>query len=458
MRLNIYLLRNPVIFSIAGFSEINDPGGNVNAVPSSFTSFVKHIHPAKIPLKALELKSTWALGGICLVLVMILMGSGILMLFSYQPFPERAYNSVQFFENQFIFGRLIRSIHYFAANLLVVTLFCHMLRVFFTGGFMETRRINWIIGICIFGLALLSCFTGYLLPWDQTAFWAVTICINVVEYIPGGGLFKDFLMNGIGINEKTLQLFFTLHTTLIPCLVILLLGIHFWKIRKAKGVVTAGLPLLEGDTPPVMVKTNPNLLLREVVVALIVVAVVIVPAFVFNAPLGDMANAGLSPNPAKAPWYFAGFQELLLHFHPFFAVFLVPLLFVCILVWMSFKKWDAWHQGIWFISSKGKKAVKTAVFFSVILTPCLVLLDDYVIDFQTWFPGISPVLATGLIPFCLCLMLILVFHFSVKKKLRLSPSEAFQSSAVLLITAFILLTIICSGLRGAGMKLNLWGA
>lgn len=295
----------------------------------------------------------------CLVLVMVLMGSGALMLFSYQPFPESAYTSVQFFQNQFVFGRMIRSLHYFAANLIVIMVFGHMLRIFFTGGYQGKRKLNWIIGLCLLSLILLSCFTGYLLPWDQTAFWAVTISLNMFDYVPAGGFLKGLLIGGDGLNEKTLQLFFTLHTTLIPSTLILFLATHFWKVRKAKGVVTGlnvtGLNGTGDGEKPVMVSTRSNLLLRETVAALVLIAFVLTLASLFDAPLDKMANEGVSPNPAKAPWYFSGFQELLFHFHPFFAVFLIPCAIMSTLIFLPFKKWDKQNQGVWFMSNRAKK-------------------------------------------------------------------------------------------------------
>ncbi len=395
------------------------------------------------------------MGGMCLVLILMLMGSGVLMLFSYQPFPEYAYASVQFLENQFVFGRMIRSLHYFAANILVVMIFGHMLRIFLTGGYQGKRKLNWIIGLCVLCLILLSCFTGYLLPWDQTAFWAVTISINMFDYVPAGGFLKGFLIGGDGVSEKTLQLFFTLHTTLIPSSLILFLAIHFWKVRKAKGVVTSGLNGPGEGEKPVMVSTRSNLLLREAVAALVLIAFVLTLAALFDAPLDKMANAGLSPNPAKAPWYFSGFQELLFHFHPFFAVFLIPCTIISILIFLPFKKWDRDNQGIWFMSDRAKKAAMTAALTSLILTPVLILLDEYILDFQKWFQDIPAILSTGLIPFVLVLAMVLLFHFGMKIKRRLSDAEAFQTSAVFFITTFVILTLTCAWLRGAGMKLIL---
>lgn len=380
------------------------------------------------------------------------------MLFSYQPVPELAYASVQTLENQFVFGQMIRNMHYFSANLLVVLICCHVLRVFFTGGYQGKRRLNWIIGVCVLCLVILSCFTGYLLPWDQTAFWAVTICINMFDYVPAGSLLKGLVMGSHGVNEKTLHFFFTLHTSLIPAALILFLVTHFWIIRRARGVVIPGLKCLENDEKPVMVQTNPNLLMREAVAALVLLSFIMMLAFSFDAPLGDMANAGLSPNPAKAPWYFSGFQELLLHFHPFIAVVVIPGILFFILIYIPFKPGKPENQGIWFISDKAKTAGKTAALFSVILTPALVLLDEYVLDFQMLFSGMPLIVSTGIIPFIILFILVLAHHVGMKKKYNLDPVESFQTSAIFLIAAFIVLTLTCRFLRGNGMQLILGGA
>ena len=392
----------------------------------------------------------------CLVLVILLAGSGALMLFSYQPSPESAYISIEYLENQFIFGRLIRSMHYFSANFLVIMVLAHMLRVFFTGGYQGERRSNWFVGLFIFSLVLLSCFTGYLLPWDQTAFWAVTICMNMFDYVPVGSLLKGLFISENGVNEKTLQFFFTLHTTIIPALLIGFMVIHFWKVRKAKGVITSGLTRKGEGEKMMMVAVQPHLLLREAVAALVLTAFIMTLSLVFDAPLDEMANSGLSPNPAKAPWYFSGFQELLLHFHPFFSVFLIPIFICCILIGIPFMG-DS-QGGIWFISGRAKTAAKTAALISAILTPGLIFFDETVIDFQKWFPNIPGILSTGLIPFTLIICLIFFHHLGIKQKFKLNFAEAFQATAVFMITAFAILTLTCVWLRGAGMKLYFWGS
>lgn len=379
------------------------------------------------------------------------------MLFAYKPVPEYAYSSIQYLENDFIFGRLIRGMHYFSANLIVIAVFFHMLRVFFTGGYHGTRQKNWIIGLCIFGLILLSCFTGYLLPWDQTAFWAVTICLNMFDYLPAGSLLKAMFVDGGGISEKTLQIFFTFHTTLIPFTLIFFLAIHFWKIRKSRGVVTSGLNHNEAQKRPVLVETNPNLLLRELVAALLILAFVMLLALISSAPLGDMANEGLSPNPAKAPWYFSGFQELLFHFHPLVAVFIIPLAMVGVLFYLPFKQWEKKEEGVWFISENARKTAVFAFCSSIIIFLALIIMDEYILDFKNWFPNIPAVVSTGLIPLALLAGLTSVLAFGIKKKINLSRAETFQTTAVFYITAFIILTLTCTFFRGEGMKLIFGG-
>jgi len=393
----------------------------------------------------------------CLVLVLMLTGSGALMLLSYRPFPDTAYNSILDLETLFVFGCFVRSIHYFGANILVILVCCHMLRVFFTQGYTGPRQWNWIMGLFILSLVLLSCFTGYLLPWDQTAFWAVTICINLMDYLPAGQFFKSAVTSGSQIGDKTLHLFFTLHTTLIPALVFPFLVVHFWKIRKAKGVVTSGAGRLNPEKKTVMVDTETNLLPREAVTALVIIALVMVLSFFFKAPLGEMANAGLSPNPAKAPWYFAGFQELLLHFHPFFAVFIIPSLVMLFMVCLPFIPWQIKNQGTWFISKSGAKTAGLAVIFSFVLTLGLVLADEYGFNF---FPGLTRLpkeISTGLFPFLFVSALIFGLHIIMKIRFKLTWTETFQALISFLFTSYVVLTLICVWFRATGMKLCFGG-
>lgn len=187
------------------FYTLNKQGDLIRRFENTIKGFIKHIHPRKLPLEALAFNRTWGLGGSCLLLFIFLAASGLLMLFVYHPSPEFAYASIQSLEREFVFGSMVRGIHYFSANILIIAIFFHMIRVFLTGGYRDIRRINWIIGLCTLGCVLLSCFTGYLLPWDQTAYWAITICINMFDYAPAGSFLKTTLVGGSSISARTLQ-------------------------------------------------------------------------------------------------------------------------------------------------------------------------------------------------------------------------------------------------------------
>ena len=170
--------------------------------------------------------------------MILLFGTGLLLKFYYLPVPDKAYDSIAFLNNSVLFGRFIRNIHYWSANILVIAVFLHFLRVFFTSAFHSSRKLNWVIGIALFIIIMFSNFTGYLLPWDQLAFWAVTICTGMMEYIPWAGEWtRDLLRGGVEIGASTLSNFYAAHTVLLPAAVIIILPFHFWRIRKAGGIV-----------------------------------------------------------------------------------------------------------------------------------------------------------------------------------------------------------------------------
>ncbi|MGD8258786.1 MAG: cytochrome b N-terminal domain-containing protein, partial [Desulfobacterales bacterium] len=312
-------------------------------------NLVLHFRPRTVPERTLKFTLSWGLGGTALVLVFLLAATGVMLRFVYIPVPDQAYESIQNLQHEIRFGQLIRNIHHWSGNVLVLVSFLHLLRIFFSGAFHPPRQLNWVIGICLFVLILMSNFTGYLLPWDQLAFWAITICTGMVEYIPGIGLWLQKMMRGgAEINPATLANFFAIHTAVLPLCMLLCLPFHFWRIRKAGGLVvprTAEEPIEKiGDRVP----TVPNLLLRELVVALVVIAIVLIFSVLVNAPLEQKANPGVSPNPTKAPWYFMGLQELLLHFHPVVAVVFIPALTMMMLIGLPYINYDSNTSGIWF--------------------------------------------------------------------------------------------------------------
>ena len=214
-------------------------------------NLILHIHPTKVAKPALRFSYTWGLGGISTLLAMILAITGVLLMFRYDASIDRAYTSIQTMETEVLFGSLVRSLHHWSANLLIVTAFLHMLRVFFSGGFKQGRSANWIVGLALLLLVIAFNFTGYLLPWDQLAIWAITVGSNMARAHPligHEGPFaelmgvnarydaRSLLTAGRLIGPATLLRFYVLHCIFIPVIAAVLMVVHFWRVRKDGGI------------------------------------------------------------------------------------------------------------------------------------------------------------------------------------------------------------------------------
>ena len=419
-----------------------------------FNSLILHFRPRSVPERTLAINLTWGLGGMAVVLVAVLFATGLMMKFVYQPVPDKAYNSILHLQNNILFGQLIRNLHHWSGNGLLLVVLLHLIRVFLTGAFHRPRQFNWIIGLLMFVLVLGSNFSGYLLPWDQLANWAITICTGMLAYIPGiGAGLKKLILGGSDIGPATLSNFYAIHTALIPAGLIVLMPFHFWRVRKAGGLVIPRPSHEDNADRGETVSAIPNLIIRELVVALVLIAFLVVLAVTFNAPLAAKANPGLSPNPTKAPWYFAGIQELLLHFHPLFAVLVVPAIVLAALVSLPYLKYDADTSGIWFCSERGRRMSVVAAIVSAIFTPLGILADEYIINLEAWFPTVPTVISGGLLPALLALLWITGFYWLMKKIYNATNNEAIQSVFILLLVAFIILTATCVWFRGSGMAL-----
>ena len=175
----------------------------------------------------------YCLGGISFALFAILGITGIMLAFYYQPTPEGAYASIQYIETQVLFGSSVRAIHHWSANGMVVVVVAHMLRVFITGAFKAPRELNWMSGVFLLVLTLAFGLTGYLLPWDQTAFWASTVATEIAGAEPGiGNLALVLLRGGWEVTAVTLSRFFALHVLVLPAVIVLFLVAHFLMIRR----------------------------------------------------------------------------------------------------------------------------------------------------------------------------------------------------------------------------------
>jgi quinol-cytochrome oxidoreductase complex cytochrome b subunit len=418
-------------------------------------NLILHFRPPTVPEKTLKFSLTWGLGGMAAVLIFLQLGTGLLLKFVYVPTPLGAYKSILVLSNEVVFGQLIRNIHHWSANFLVLIVFLHMLRVFFTGAFHPPRQFTWIIGLGLFCLVLTANFTGYLLPYDQLAYWAVTVSTGMLEYIPAVGYrLQEIIRGGNEIGPATLNIFFAIHTAIVPVGLIILMAFHFWRIRKSGGLVIPRSPGGKIEEKPIRVPTLPHLLLRELVVALALIAVVMVVSVFFDVPLGDSANPGLSPNPTKAPWYFSGLQELLLHLHPLFTVFIIPLVLVVALMGIPYLKYDTNTEGIWFASIKGRSIALIAGLIAIVAAPIGILVDEHLIGFVGGLNGVPAFFGNGLIPFALIFFGCAGFYILIKYRYSATNNEAIQALFVLILVVFLILTITGIWFRGPGMKLT----
>ena len=324
------------------------PGSEKEAGDAIVKNLLLHWFPNKISKKSLSWSYSMWLGTISFMLFMILVFTGVILMFLYVPSVERAYGSVKDIEYVVAFGWLLRGMHRIAAHLMVAVVFFHMVRVFLTGAYKNgsavgaNRPLNWIIGIILLITTLLLSFTGYLLPWDQLAYWAITVGTNIARSAPfAGEAVRFFLLGGNTIDQNTLIRFYVLHVFFLPMIVLFLFSYHMWRVRKDGGLAVTDHEALEQKPEkiaPVKSKTysllgitngatvhvqntmvdeekntvtsSPHLLRRIWLVALLTFVATFVLTIIFRAPLEEAANPAVTPNPAKAPWYFLWLQEI----------------------------------------------------------------------------------------------------------------------------------------------------
>lgn len=418
-------------------------------------TFVLHLRPVRVSEATIRFTHTFGLGGASLVLLSILSLTGSLLMLGYTPVPGDAYASIERLQGEVLFGAFVRAVHHWSANLLVLVAGLHLLRVFFTGGFLEGRELNWVVGLVLFAAIAASAFTGYLLPWDQLAYWAVTIVTGMAAYVPlAGPALATFLRGGEEIGPATLGTYYALHTQWLPVLLFAGAGFHFWRVRKAGGVVVPPDAVRDEKGKPAQVLFLPHLLWRETAVALVLLAAVSLFSAFVRAPLGPAANPGLSLNPAKAPWYFLGFQELLVHLHPLFAVVVVPALGALALValpYLGFPKDDP--RGAWFLSETGRRTARLAAIAALLATPLLVLADAALLGASGGATGAAAILTRGLLPTAALLVACAAGFRLVRSRFGATRLEATQALFVFLAVAFAVLTATGIWFRGAGMRL-----
>jgi len=196
-----------------------------------------HLHPVRVKRHAIRYTYTFCLGGVSFFLFLVLTVTGLYLMFFYIPSADRAYQDIIAIENSVAFGSLIRNMHRWGAHLMVLTVFLHMMRVFYHGAYKPPREWNWAIGVMLLFCTLALSFTGYLLPWDQIAFWAVNVGSSMAAYAPAVSTEAAFVIfAGIDIGPDTLIRFYVYHVIAFPLVIAALMAIHFWRIRKDGGI------------------------------------------------------------------------------------------------------------------------------------------------------------------------------------------------------------------------------
>ncbi len=400
------------------------PSSDLGRAQTSFTNFFLHIHPVKVNRHTVKPWYTMGLGLISFFLFVLLTISGILVMFYYVPSTEQAYDRMLDLRGSVAFGTFLRNMHRWAAHGMVAVVFLHMCRVFFTGSYKKPREFNWVIGVVLFLLTLFSSFTGYLLPWDQLAFWAITVGASIAGYAPIVGKDIQFILLGdTNVGQEALLRFYVLHIAVLPLVMALLVSIHFWRIRKDGGLsrpeeaedltgekadslsdwpkeldvaptpatVAASAAVIEkkqygiqglvrgpftkvGNVPDKSVFSWPNLLMAELFVFVVTVAGVLVVSLLFNAPLEEPVNIAHPPNPAKAPWYFLGLQEMV-SYSAFWGGVGIPTLEVLILLLVPYFDRTTKGVGRWF--AKERLLANTLFLIFVIVNIILIIVGTF---------------------------------------------------------------------------------
>jgi quinol-cytochrome oxidoreductase complex cytochrome b subunit len=457
-----------------------------------FGNVFLHLHSVRTHRWSLRWTTTFGLGIACLAAFLVTLVTGVLLMFYYKPYPEAAYISIKDIHFVVPTGRFIRNIHRWAANVMVVAVLLHMARAFYTAAYRKPREFNWLVGMGLLVVTLGLSFTGYLLPWDQLAYWAITIGANIAqspreitdalaitEAFDPGGLQKLLLLGSDQVGEEALIRFYLFHVMLLPLVLAGLAAVHFWRIRKDGGLVRpvdadARLGPHEHDVYPVFteapqktyqlaavvrgrsaavgrgpentVPSMPHLLYAEAGVLMLTVLVCLLFAITIDAPLKEIANPGVPENPAKAPWYFLGLQELVSH-SAFMGGIGIPGIVLLGLGLIPYLDREGKGTGEWFGGPGGFGLVKQAV--AVGLGACLAL-EAVAIRFgwiREWFPHVPQLVITAVNPGTVLTGLYALYSVWLVRRYGSTRAGALGLFTCFLC-GFALLTLIGSYFRG----------
>jgi len=425
---------------------------NRNYLQLAANNIILHLHPSRVSAASLRFTYAWGLGGTAATLVLMLITTGILLMFRYEPTVGQAYTSIKALETEVMFGALVRAIHHWSANLLLIVTCLHLARVFLTGGFKQGRTSTWVAGMGLLLLVVAFNFTGYLLPWDQLAYWAITVSTSLINYLPlVGPVISRFILAGPEVGQAALSNFYAFHVAVLPILLLVMMAYHFWKIRKNGGLTQ---PPATDEQAASRLSTIPHLIQREFAAATVVITGVTIWAMLVPAPLEALANPTQSPNPAKAAWYFLGLQELLLHMHALAAIGLVGIMLLGF-IWLPRLDPQTENIGLYFRSRKGRWAALLGAFLAVDIVPLLVIADEYWLDLPAMVPHWPVLISTGLLPLILTLLGLLIIYDLLRLLLKADHSEGLVGLFSFIAVSLVVLTIIGILFRGPNMALVL---
>ncbi|HNR35486.1 MAG TPA: cytochrome b N-terminal domain-containing protein [Candidatus Hydrogenedentes bacterium] len=460
-----------------------------------FGNFFLHIHATRIHRDTLRLRTTWGLGVSLVAQFLILTVTGILLMVYYKASTDLAYDSIKDLHYVVPTGRFIRNIHRWAAHLMVAMAFLHMARVFYTAAYKAPREFNWVVGMMLFVITLMFSFTGYLLPWDQLAYWAITIGANIAAspnelahalglppafYL--GDIQKELLLGASTVGQEALTRFYLLHVMLLPIVFGAVIGVHIWRIRKDGGLAhPAGTPtpagkgvgtmapsalapqdqpdktyglmaVVKGSSPHTgktmdeTVPAWPYLMRAELLIFMVNMLICVALGLVFDAPLRELANPAVPENPAKAPWYFLGLQEMV-SYSALVGGIVVPTIVVIGLALIPYLDREREPSGVWFSGSRGIRVMLLSIVVGAALAVAAVAVPVNFGWLRNWFPNIPQIVIILINPGSL-----LTAAYGVWSVLVVVRARSTRMGAIALFTCFLvgfaILTYVGTNLRG----------
>ena len=456
-----------------------------------FGNVFLHLHAARTHRWSLRWATTWGLGIASISAFLITLITGVLLMFYYKPYVGVAYDSIKDIHFVVPTGRFIRNIHRWAGNIMVVAVLLHMARVFYTASYRKPREFNWVVGMLLLVVTLGLAFTGYLLPWDQLAYWAITIGANIAQsprevtdalgitsWLDPGGFQKLLLLGSDSVGAEALIRFYLLHVMILPLVIGLLVAVHFWRIRKDGGLTRPvdaehRLPadphvqpvfteapqrtyhlaaIVRGRTPAVgrgpegTVPSVPHLLNAEMAVFMLTVFLCLGFALFLDAPLKELANPAVPENPAKAPWYFLGLQELVA-FSAFMGGIGIPTIVILGLGLIPYLDREERGTGDWFGGPGGARLVLVSLVFGL---ASVIALETFVVQLgwiREWWPHAPQLLITAVNPGTVLTLVYALYSISVVRSY-----DSTRAGALALFTCFlagfVVLTVVGTHFRG----------